>query len=138
MESYGVFEVLNRLTNEELRRFNPSIRCYVNKEKRTLSLYFNNDRVIIRCDVEDEFDEIIGLGLALSNMFDTIKYRKHRKYFRNKKTRQLNYKKYATWVVQEFFNCDLLKINSIKSKLKSLEKEEYVAFDLDGGLNGVY
>ena len=99
----------------------------INHKKNSLFLRYGDDKIVIKCDKLDKFNWVTGLGLAISNLglIDKEKAKKHREYFRNKKTRKLNYKKYAYWVVTEYFNNDLIMINKINEKVKQNENKLY-------------
>lgn len=133
MEEFDIFEITLKSVAKGFSD-NKICRCYANKHKKTLSLYYGKERVIIRCDKDDEYDVMIGLGLAISNLFDTKKHREHREHFRNKRTGLLNYKKYSQWVVQDFFNSDLIKIRKVKTLLENLDIDQCLLFSLRGGV----
>lgn len=108
------------------KRFN--LRFLINKEKRTLFLEFANRKVTIKCDQEDKFDWKIGLGLALSkaNAINEEKARVHRNWFRNKKTHLLDYKKYAEWVLIEFYNNDMEDLYNLENRVKKAKDKEFI------------
>lgn len=95
----------------------------INHKKNSLFLKYGENKIVIKCDKEDKFDWVVGLGLAISNLdlIDKEKAKRHRENFRNKKTRKLDYKKYGYWVIIEYFNNDLIKIKELENQVKENE-----------------
>lgn len=104
----------------------PKLRFLINKEKRTVFLQLKDKKISIKCDEEDKFDWKVGLGLAISNLNDNSKYKEHREFFRNKKTRELDYKKYAKWVLNEFYGNDMFDLENLESRVKNAKDKEFI------------
>lgn len=100
----------------------------VNKKKKTLFLKIGTDEITIKCHEEDKFDWKIGLGLALSqlNAIDKNKAKWHREYFRNKKTHKLDYKKYANWVLVEYYKNSYEDIENLKNRVENQQDNKKI------------
>lgn len=81
-------------------------RLFINKKKKVVAVItWQGIKRVVKCDKDDKFDWRIGLALAIersSNKNGKIKYKKMRELFTNKKG-NLDYKKYAKWVLFDFF-----------------------------------
>lgn len=100
----------------------------INKKKKTLFLKIGTDEITIKCHEEDKFDWKIGLGLALSqlNAIDKNKAKWHREYFRNKKTHKLDYKKYANWVLVEYYKNSYEDIDNLKNRVENQQDNKKI------------
>lgn len=101
-----------------------TIDVYANEEKKTMVLKFYDEKYVIKCDEDDNFDYEIGLGLLISKLKSNNKRLVFmRELLRNKK-RQLDYKKYSKYVLFEFFNYRKDKIEDVLKQLKENGKVE--------------
>ena len=101
----------------------------INKGKRTLVLLYHNEKIVIKPHEEDKFDWKIGLGLALSNAnaININKAKAHRNiWFRNKKTHKLDYKKYANWVLTEYYHNDMEDLYNLEQRVKKAKDKEFI------------
>lgn len=100
----------------------------INSKKKTIFLKFRDNEITIKCHEEDKFDWKIGLGLALSNInaIAENKAKWHREYFRNKKTHKLDYKKYANWVLVEFYNNNYEDIDNLKNRVENQQDNKKI------------
>lgn len=90
---------------------------YINKKKKVVvykyipyrkGIYYNpvSENIIVKCDENDEFDEMIGVGLAIERRYSKNKslrqnkYQYMRKLFTNENG--LDYEKYCDWVIQDY------------------------------------
>lgn len=104
-------------------------RFLINKEKRTLFLQFYDTKIVVKCQEDDKFDWKIGLGLALSkaNAISPKKAQNHRNvWFRNKKTHKLDYKKYANWVLTEYYCNNMEDLYNLEQRVKETKDKEFI------------
>ena len=102
---------------------------WINEEKKTLVLKHKDKTIKIKCDEEDKFDWQIGLGLALSQAINSTRMKAHREFFRNKKTKLLDVKKYANWVLIDFYNNDMYDLQALKDRVKASQPFESISLD---------
>ena len=78
-------------------------QIYINESKKCVTYVFRDYKRIVKCCDEDVFDWKIGVALTIERgrKFQK-KYSVMRKIFTNKKG-NLDYKKYAEWVLQDAF-----------------------------------
>lgn len=99
------------------------------KEKKYVLLKLCGEEYRVNCHEDDKFNWLIGFGLALSKAFgNNKKWKNAREYFRNSKTRKLDYKKYAEWCVFEYYGNDLSQVKELQNKIKEIN--EYGKVDL--------
>lgn len=96
----------------------------INEKKKTVVLYNEQKKVIIKCHEEDTFNLEIGVGLALSKFLDCKKYRAMREFFRNKR-KKLDYKKYASWVILDYCGYNHTKMNKFLEELEEKSIKEF-------------
>lgn len=96
----------------------------INEKKKTVVLYNEQKKVIIKCHEEDTFNLEIGVGLALSKFLDCKKYRAMREFFRNKR-KKLDYKKYASWVILDYCGYNYTKRNKFLEELEEKSTKEF-------------
>ena len=104
-------------------------RFLINKEKRVVFLQYYFTKIVVKCHEEDNFDWKIGLGLALSNAnaINVNKAKAHRNiWFRNKKTHKLDYKKYANWVLTEYYRNDMEDLYNLEQRVKQAKDKEFI------------
>lgn len=101
----------------------PKLNWEINEKKKTVVLYNKLNKVIIKCHEEDTFNLETGVGLALSKFFDCEKYRAMREFFRNKR-KKLDYKKYASWVVLDYWGYSYKIMNKFLEELKEKSIKE--------------
>lgn len=111
---------------EFVKFVNPISRFIINYEKKCVFLQIKNEKITIKCDEEDKFDWKIGLGLAISKLNDNEKYKQHREFFRNKKTRKLDVKKYSRWVLNEFYGNDMFDLENLELRVKNAKDKEFI------------
>lgn len=104
----------------------PTSRFQINEEKKCVFLQLNGKKNCIKCDDEDKFDWKIGLGLAISQLNDNAKYKAHRDLFRNRKTHKLNVKKYAEWVLREYYHNDMFDLENLEKRVKNTKDKEFI------------
>lgn len=121
-------ENLNKMfgAGEFVKFVKPISRFIINYKKKCVFLQLKNEKITIKCDEKDEFDWKIGLGLAISHLNDNAKYKEHRNFFRNKKTHQLNVKKYAEWVLREYYYNDMYDLQNLELRVKNAKDKEFV------------
>lgn len=101
----------------------------INKEKKYVLFKYLGEEYKVECHEKDKFNWFIGFGLALSQRYgDLKKWKNAREYFRNSKTRKLDYKNYAQWCVYQFYENDLTKVKELQNKVKEIN--EYGKVDL--------
>lgn len=65
-------------------------------------------KIIVKCDENDEFDEMIGVALAIERRYSKNKYGRKNKYQYMRKLftneNGLDYKKYCDWVIQDYLD----------------------------------
>ena len=103
-----------------------NLRFLINKEKRTVFTQIKDKKVSIKCDEEDKFDWKIGLGLGISHLIEDEKYKEHREFFRNKKTRKLDVKKYSNWVLKEFYGNNMFELEQLELRVKKAKDKEFI------------
>ena len=114
---------------EMLEPYFPKTMLIINSNKRYVLFKVGDKEYKVICHEDDKFNWFTGFGLALSKRFgNEEKWKNAREYFRNKKTRTLDYKNYAQWCVFEYFNNDTLKIKELQEKVKEIN--EYGKVDL--------
>lgn len=101
----------------------PKLNWVINEKKKTVVLYNKLNKVIIKCHEEDTFNLETGVGLALSKFFDCKKYRAMREFFRNKR-KKLDYKKYASWVILDYWGYNYTIMNKFLEELKEKSIKE--------------
>lgn len=104
----------------------PISRFIINYKKKCVFLQLKNEKITIKCDEEDKFDWKIGLGLAISKLKGNGKYKAHRDFFRNEKTHKLNVKKYAEWVLREYYHNDMYDLQNLELRVKNAKDKEFV------------
>lgn len=89
-----------------------------NEKQKVVVIYNIGKEVIkIECAKEDKFDLKVGVGLAISKWLDCKKYKVLRtKFFR--KNNKLDYKKYAEFILLDYFCYNVEKIDKFISELK--------------------
>lgn len=100
------------------RHFGKNGLFYINKKKKVVvykwaelsntSRYYDlvSKNLIVRCDESDEFDEMIGIALAIERRYSKSKYFRQNKYQYMRKLftdeNGLDYEKYCDWVIQDY------------------------------------
>lgn len=89
-----------------------------NEKQKVVVIYNIGKEVIkIECAKEDKFDLRIGVALAISKWLDCKKYKVLRtKFFR--KNNKLDYKKYAEFILLDYFCYNVEEIDKFISELK--------------------
>lgn len=121
-------ENLNKMfgAGEFVKFTKPISRFIINYEKKCVFLQLKDKKITIKCDKEDKFDWKIGLGLAISNLNDNLKYKKHRDFFRNRKTHKLDVKKYAKWVLTDYYCNDMVYLHILELRVLNAKDKELV------------
>lgn len=90
-----------------------------NEKQKVVVIYNIGKEVIkIECAKNDKFDLRIGVGLAISKWLDCKKYKVLRtKFFR--KNNKLDYKKYAEFILLDYFCYNVEEIDKFISELKN-------------------
>lgn len=89
-----------------------------NEKQKVVVIYNIGKEVIkIECAKEDKFDLKVGVGLAISKWLDCKKYKVLRtKFFR--KNNKLDYKKYAEFILLDYFCYNVEQMEKFISELK--------------------
>lgn len=101
-------------------------RFTINKEKKCVFLQLDNKKINVKCADEDKFDWKIGLGLAISKLRDNAKLKAHRQFFRNNKTHKLDIKKYANWILSEFYHNDMIDLHNLELRVENAKDKEFI------------
>lgn len=104
----------------------PTSRFQINEEKKCVFLQLGSKKINIKCDKEDKFDWKIGLGLAISQLNDNAIYKAHREFFRNNKTHKLDIKKYANWILSEFYHNDMIDLHNLELRVENAKDKEFI------------
>lgn len=90
---------------------------YINKKKKVVVYKWAESsdkiwydpvfkKIIVKCDENDEFDEMIGVALAIERRYSKNKYVRQNKYQYMRKLftneNGLDYEKYCDWVIQDY------------------------------------
>lgn len=90
---------------------------YINKKKKVVvykwaelsdKIWYDPvfKKIIVKCDENDEFDEMIGVALAIERRYSKNKYVRQNKYQYMRKLftneNGLDYEKYCDWVIQDY------------------------------------
>lgn len=101
------------------RHFNGNGLFYINKKKKVVVYKWAESsdkiwydpvfkKIIVKCDENDEFDEMIGVALAIERRYSKDKYTKQNKYQYMRKLftneNGLDYEKYCDWVIQDYLD----------------------------------
>lgn len=101
-------------------------RFTINKEKKCVFLQLDNKKINVKCADEDKFDWKIGLGLAISKLRDNAKLKAHREFFRYNKTHKLDIKKYANWILSEFYHNDMIDLHNLELRVENAKDKEFI------------
>lgn len=99
------------------RHFNENGLFYINKKKKVVvykwaelsdEIWYDPlfKKIIVKCDENDEFDEMIGVALAIERRYSKNKHERQNKYQYMRKLftneNGLDYEKYCGWVIQDY------------------------------------
>lgn len=99
------------------RHFSKNGLFYINKKKKVVVYKWDElsdkiwydpafKKIIVKCDENDEFDEMIGVALAIERRYSKSKYFRQNKYQYMRKLftneNGLDYEKYCDWVIQDY------------------------------------
>lgn len=125
-----VFNHLITLPKEKNKWSSPKLmllsRFTINKEKKCVFLQLDDKKINVKCADEDKFDWKIGLGLAISKLRENPKFKANREFFRNNKTHKLDIKKYTNWILNEFYNNDMIDLQNLELRVKNAKDKEFI------------
>lgn len=117
MDSHFEDAICYALCQKPTKISKPTI-TYNEKQKVVVIYNIGKEVIKIECAKEDEFDLRIGVGLAISKWLDCKKYKVLRtKFFR--KNNKLDYKKYAEFILLDYFCYNVEKMEKFISELKN-------------------
>lgn len=109
--------VNNQVCQMPTKILKPTI-TYNEKQKVVVIYNIGKEVIKIQCDKQDKFDLRVGVGLAISKWLNCKKYKVLRtKFFR--KDKNLDYKKYAEFILLDYFCYDEKKVEKFIDELKN-------------------